>query len=160
MIEVYGVDLGVRKAHFFGIGPDNETELFSAKLDKSQHRGFELQKIFYLINDHFKDVNAAFYIEEPPLAGMKNVRVFMKLAQISGVVAVAVPRKPEFVPVSEWKKQVVGKGNAKKEDIKSWLCEHYQYYSAQCERTDSDSQDYSDAACLAIYGSKVLGIDI
>ena len=159
---IWGVDLGVRKAHFFGAS--STPILFSIDLAKLQSRDLELKGMSFDIKNFFSNLlpeenGDIFFIEEPVLAGTRNIRIMMQIAQVSGVVASSIISPAYFVPVSSWKKATVGKGNAKKEDIRHWLFTKFPLYSAACERTDSP-QDYADAACVAIYGSKMLGLHI
>lgn len=87
------------------------------------------------------------WIEEPPLAGSRNLRTFLHLSQVSAVAGLA--GRCEYVPVGSWKKQVVGNGAASKDLVARWLARHRPGWHAQCR----GDQNLVDATCLAIYGN-------
>ena len=60
----------------------------------------------------------------------------------AGAAAVLSP------PPATWKKVVVGRGNAAKEDVAAWLAAFRPGLFERC----AASQDRVDAACLALYG--------
>ena len=64
-----------------------------------------------------------------------NVKLLCKLNKI--------PFK--MVPITSWKKEVVGKGNAKKEDVKDYVVKTFEI-SSDCK------QDIYDAYCIGLYG--------
>ena len=139
MLKIIGIDLGVRTAHI-----STKRHCFTIGLKPKQGtRDEEIQCIYDGISERF-DGNYYAYIEEPVVAGARNLRTSLRIAQISGAVLSAV--NGELVPVSTWKKEVVGKGNAKKEEIREWLKTQPEYKYA------SSSQDWIDATCLRLYG--------
>jgi len=56
------------------------------------------------------------------------------------------------VNVSTWKKNVVGRGNATKEDVGSWLRLRWPYLHSVA----GGNQDLMDATAIALYGRQVL----
>ena len=158
MIVLGGIDLGLRKAHVFMIHESGEQELFHVDLQRMLRRDMEIKEIHRKIKDTLSGVTAPFFVEEPLVAGARNIRVSLGIAQTAGAVISALRGPAYLVPVSTWKMETVGKGNAKKNEVRSWLFEKKHAYSMACERTNSP-QDYIDAACIALYGSKVLGLD-
>ena len=158
MIVVGGVDLGLRKVHVFAVHDDDRIELFDVNLKRGARRDSELKEIYIKVSEYFSGTTAPFFIEEPVVAGARNIRVSLGIAQTAGAVAVAFRGAAYFVPVSTWKSRTVGKGNATKDQVKEWLSKEYVSYSVACEGTNSP-QDYADAACVAIYGNQMLGID-
>lgn len=94
----------------------------------------------------------AIYVEEPVVAGARNLRSSLKIARsvgaLMGACSAAGMERVYLVPVSTWKAQVVGNGHASKDDIRTWLDSHQPEVSALC----GDDQDLRDAACLALYG--------
>jgi len=87
------------------------------------------------------------YMEGAIVAGVKNLQSTIKVAQTTGLVRTMMPNVVE-VAVSSWKKATVGKGNAKKEDVRLWLDTNHPDMAARC----GGNQDLYDAACIAIYG--------
>lgn len=92
---------------------------------------------------------------EAPIQGMsRNVRVGISLAMVAGAIAVAAQQagaRVEVVPPASWKKEVLGFGNANKEQVSNYLEEHYAKFYSRCP-----SQDMVDAVCIALYAEKVL----
>jgi Holliday junction resolvasome RuvABC endonuclease subunit len=87
---------------------------------------------------------------ESPIQGMsRNVRTGIMLAMVAGAITVAARQAGAdvtHVPPASWKKEVVGFGNAKKEQVNSWLEAQHPGLYAHC-----GSQDLVDATCLGLY---------
>lgn len=93
------------------------------------------------------------FLEEPIY--WRGGKSTIPLAQISGAVIAAVENsgmKIEMVANSRWKLRVIGKGNAKKEEIMAWVIENHPEYMKYI----GDDQDLCDAACIARYGADVM----
>lgn len=96
------------------------------------------------------------YLEAPISAGAKGgVKALLPQAQVSGALlagAMSVRSASiDLVSIQTWKKQVIGKGNATKTDVKQWAA---QYWRAIYESNPSD-QDVLDAAAINRYGNLV-----
>jgi len=88
------------------------------------------------------------FIEEPPY--VHNHRTAMLLSATYGVVSTVFASngfEVLGVPVSEWKKVVVGKGNATKEEVRRWAVEMWPNIGVE-----SLSQDEIDALAVFHYG--------
>ena len=87
---------------------------------------------------------------ESPIQGMsRNVRTGIMLAMVAGAITVAARQAGAeviHVPPASWKKEVVGFGNAKKEQVSEYLAAQHPGLYANC-----GSQDMVDAACLGLY---------
>jgi Holliday junction resolvasome RuvABC endonuclease subunit len=148
-MTTWGVDLGVRSlyvARFDG----EDLSLFShnsLKIHK-QSRSKELKTLFLWITDLIG--TGQVWIEEPPLAGPKNIRTFLHLSQVSAVAGLV--ENSEYVEVSSWKRGTVGNGSASKELVARWLRAGFPRYFEQC----GGDQNFIDATCIALYG-KTLG---
>lgn len=140
MPEIIGIDLGVRSAH---ISTSRGCYTFGSKL-RELSRDKELQHIYDSMSERFTGCGYYAFVEEPVVAGARNLRTSLRIAQISGAVLAAVPG--ELVPVPRWKKEVVGKGNATKEEVREWLESQPGY------ENPLSSQDHVDATCLRFYG--------
>lgn len=94
------------------------------------------------------------FIEEPVVAGAMNIRSSLLIAQVCGAIltAAGMERVVQLVPVSSWKKQTVGSGNANKDQVRAWLDEHHPQTAAQCRH----DQDLYDAASVALYGQRLV----
>jgi Holliday junction resolvasome RuvABC endonuclease subunit len=51
-----------------------------------------------------------------------------------------------------WKKELVGNGNASKEQVQNYIREVHPVYAPLC----GDDQDLYDACCIALYGLRIL----
>lgn len=155
-MAVFGIDLGVRSVHIARLSRAGALRLYShiclapkKVADQSpEERARELHELYVAIAGPILPIDEI-YIEEPPLAGGKNPRTFLKLAQVSGVAAAAAHNggaSAVFVPVDTWKKDVIGRGGVSKDHVSEWLRGTYPGYWAQCNR----DQNLIDATCIAL----------
>jgi len=92
------------------------------------------------------------YCEEPVVAGARNLRSTILIAETVGMI-LALNARVHLVPVSSWKKGTVGKGNATKDQVTEWLREEHPEYAGYCRDTKwRENQDLRDAAAIYIYG--------
>jgi len=141
----WGVDLGVRSvyaAHLDGL----TLQLYSFVLKRGLGRALELSQISEWI-DKTISTEEPVYIEEPPLAGSRNIRTALQLSMTAGVIASRLPQA-EFVPVASWKKKVVGRGNMDKTGVSQWLNLLHPDYFVLC----AGDQNHIDATCIALFG--------
>jgi len=89
---------------------------------------------------------------EEPLA-LKNGKTTRLLSMACGVIEAASYDQGGiyvyYADVSQWKKEVIGNGNADKNMIKMWVTLNM--------GLTFDEPDYYDAAALSIYGHRLLG---
>jgi Holliday junction resolvasome RuvABC endonuclease subunit len=98
------------------------------------------------------DDDPVIYCEEPVVAGARNLRSTILVAETVGVV-LALNARVHLVPVSSWKKATVGNGNASKADVTEWLTREHPSYASECHDTQHrESQDLRDAAAIYLYG--------
>lgn len=92
---------------------------------------------------------------ESPIVGRGGVRTTMVQCFTSGAVQGALSGLgfvTQTANVSSWKKHVVGKGNAKKEEVAKYLrLRHPALHAAS-----GGNQDIIDASCIALYGQQLL----
>lgn len=91
---------------------------------------------------------------EQPVLGRGGVRATMVQAFTSGAVQGALYDAGCDVHLanpSTWKKRVVGKGNATKDDVSKWLRSRWPSLHTQA----GGNQDIVDASCIAIYGQQI-----
>lgn len=144
---IFGVDLGVRSFHLFGVPQGEEKPLaMSFEVEKSS-RWEELSALARLFSErvHFTDL---VFMEEPPY--VRNYRTYLGLAQTCGALTAVSLGSTYHVPVDSWKKDIVGRGGASKELVANWLAEQHQDLFIRC----ASNQNLMDAACLAIYGEQ------
>lgn len=93
---------------------------------------------------------------EDPFIHHKHKSSVIPMAMTAGAIAAGVSlyvgdeHADEMlmrVPPPEWKKAVIGKGNAKKEEIRSWVFEN----TNEHVRKKLSNQDLVDAYCLSLY---------
>lgn len=87
------------------------------------------------------------YVEEPVVG--RGVRASLQVCQTAGAVMSHLSVPSYFVPVSSWKKEVIGRGNAPKGLVGTSLRELHPRYSQLC----GGDQDLIDATCIALYGA-------
>lgn len=158
IMTVWGIDLGVRSFYAAGIHPNGRLELFSTVIktkgkisDQScVERGQELHSLSVALDQVVRASSDQLYIEEPPMAGQRNIRIFLKLAQVSGVLG-ALGISTTYVPVDTWKMEVCGAGGRSgmdKERVSQRLRAISQSYYEKC----AGDQNFTDATCIALYG--------
>jgi hypothetical protein len=150
VINVWGVDLGVRVVHLAKIsGEDGSLSVQSFRSDKDV-RWREILKLQMGLQGLFVRQDVVF-IEEPPM--VRSLRVHGEMHQLVGlVIAEALLAHSFLVNVKTWKKELIGNGNAPKPFVAQWLKDHHPGYSAIC----AEDQDLIDATCVALHGREVL----
>lgn len=93
---------------------------------------------------------------ESAVVGRGGVRTTMVQCYTAGAIMGALHDEgivTQIANVSSWKKRVVGRGNATKEDVSKWLRLRWpDFFSAT-----RGNQDLVDATCIALYGQQVYG---
>lgn len=140
---IIGVDLGVRSIHIST--PDKCESIVVGISERWKELSDLAGEYSDLIDDLLADEEVTVYLEEPVAAGVKNLRTFLSISQVSGaVLSTDVPTV--LVPVTKWKKEVVGHGFARKDDVAFWLERNNPYDYVM------PSQDHVDATCIRLYG--------
>lgn len=145
----WGVDLGTRSAYAARLDRGHIThfQLSTLKFRKNP-RGTELWLLFQWADQLPIQPEDLVLIEEPPLAGSRNIRTFLGLAQASGVLAAAT--QGELVEVDTWKRGTVGRGGVSKALVAEWLSIRHPDYYAAC----GGDQNLVDATCIALLGER------
>lgn len=165
MSVVIGIDPGIAGFHVAAVHVEDDALLLmrvASKTDRFQIPSALLSYLFEqttatmtTVRSQWPDDRGYVFIEEPPVAGARNLRTALKLAQAVGAIVASVTgsyTRCYFVPVATWKKATVGKGNATKQEVALWLSRLHPSYAAQCD----GSQDLTDACCIARYGIGVV----
>lgn len=151
---IYGLDPGVRKLALFGVpyetgDPSYVHWSFSVP---NLGRGFEVTHMRCMLERYLaQDPEPIIFCEEPVVAGRRNLRTTIQIAETVGMV-LALDHPVYLVPVSSWKKETTGSGTATKDRVSEWLREEYEQYFSACE----GNQDIIDAAAIAAYGRNVV----
>lgn len=137
-----------------------EHDTFVRKIDYGSKRAWSTSTVQFL----YSETKAQFlqwglghsyvFLEEPVVAGVRNLRTTIKIAETAGAVIAAAcgAQGTYLVPVSSWKKGTHGSGNAGKSDVRTWLADHHPTLAAEC----GDDQDLVDAACVALHGRRLV----
>jgi crossover junction endodeoxyribonuclease RuvC len=148
-MRTMGIDLGIAKIAW-SVWDDDLLVDTGAYKHESGHRSEQLSALCHYIYDTAEQVNPdAIWIEDILIGN--NRKYSIKLAQTMGAVLTALTPwcgSLLSVNVSTWKKEVIGNGHAKKEDIQNYIWNRDSAYSVLC---DGD-QDRFDAACIGYYG--------
>lgn len=153
MAVVIGVDCGGRKLNAVAVNTDLEiVDFFKYEFSLDMPRGSGLKAMHSFIKSKVDEIPGKTFgwVEAPIVAGARNLQSSLKIAQVTGVVQAGMYNVSE-VAVGSWKKEVIGRGNANKEDVASWVKENYSH----AYRTLGGIQDYIDAFCIALYGQAV-----
>lgn len=150
MRSVIGIDPSSKKLALCCSGNGFYSELHVIDLPGGLYSatGAAYREVFSFLK--FAEGPVAVYLEAP-LVGVGGVHSTIVQAQVGGAVIaaaqnLAVPLK--LVNVGTWKKQVVGKGNAKKPEISEWVEKN----CPEAYHLAEGDQDLIDAVCLNRYG--------
>lgn len=93
-------------------------------------------------------------IESPLVAGARNLRTALDMAMLCGGVCAALVETGadiRMVAVASWKKAVVGRGNADKDEVARYVREQDPDFAGR----EGISQDAADAWCISRWRSGV-----
>lgn len=93
---------------------------------------------------------------ESPIVGMsRNLQTGLNLAMMAGALSAAAGAagaQVVLVAPSAWKRQVVGRGNASKDEVAEWLEREQPVRHGRC----GTDQDLIDATCISLYAASLL----
>jgi hypothetical protein len=152
MAAVVGIDPSSKKLAFCVTEPGCKPVVFKLGLPEGvlQATGAAFEEAF-LFFSRLSRSNPRVYMEAP-LVGRSAYSTIVQ-AQVGGAVMAAACRSGTYlkmVNVNSWKKKVVGKGNATKEDVSAWLKDNWKMAYTLC----SGDQDLIDASALNRYGHR------
>lgn len=153
---VWGIDPATSHVAFAFAGVDHdevETETLVTSTESFAAEGQRLGWLDRQVRIYVSQVAkryppACVWVERPTGARDKTPYI---LVQASGVIIAAVYEAlggvPTFeIPVSTWKRDIVGNGNASKAAVAQWVAQHIPV----------ESQDEADAYCIALAGRGLL----
>jgi Holliday junction resolvasome RuvABC endonuclease subunit len=156
MTVVSGWDLSSRKTAIVWHSDTDDTIRWISYEWKSDDHGVRAAQAFRsarkFTNEYCQDQLHLAYIEAP-FIHPKNTRSVLPLAFVSGSTQASLHisgAEVTLVPNTEWKKSVVGNGNASKEKVTDWFIAHTEGFGGIHE-----DQDLIDAACVYFHGARV-----
>lgn len=151
-----GIDLGIRKIAY-SYWEDDILKATYASESHAASRPEELEELADFIYCEVQYARPDYVWVEDNLVG-NNVKYSIKLAQTMGAVMLRMAELYHIcdfnmytVQPTKWKKEVLGKGNASKDDIREYMYQRDSAYSVLC----GNDQDRLDAACIGYYGYQV-----
>ena len=158
MAYAWGVDYGVRR--FSMVRHDGEiveVGLKKPKVHRDWHRADELLELVGLVPPFVRSEDFI-YLEAVPVAGARNLQTALALAATFGALTLALRGRcvhVTSVAVATWKKEVIGHGNATKDDVARWAYQSHPTWGRPREVTGVPvSQDGCDASAIAEYGRR------
>lgn len=156
---VLGIDPASSKVAYAALVGD-ECLIYTSKLGKSGGQSCHnshvyTRRVIAGIQKRWPGLPVYGFIESA-VVGRGGVRSTMVQCYTSGAIQGALYEQgipTQIANVSSWKKQVVGKGNATKEDVGEYLRLRWPAIYART----GGNQDAIDASCIALYGQRVLG---
>jgi len=159
-MTLVGIDLGVHKiACSVFIEVDAGYALYLAADFSSQaaERDIQLMELAAFAHDTCQSQGAdAVWIEKPILGN--NRKYSLQLAETFGAVCAGLARERlqsgmdiRSVDNKAWKKQVIGSGNASKDDIRNYIHDVHPAYALLC----GEDQDRFDACGIGLYGLQI-----
>ena len=151
-LVILGIDPASTKIALVALSEDGKyMSLSNAKLGKS---GGEACYNATTVTKKLGKISFAFI--ESPVVGRGGVRSTMVQCFTSGAIQAVLYEygiPTQAANVSSWKKSVIGKGNATKEEV----AEHLRYRWSALHKSANGNQDLVDASCIALYGQSIVG---
>lgn len=155
--HVIGLDHDSKGFHAVAFGPEHRPwQTFASRDRNADVRRIDACHAFRLF---LEDVPVGTHIfAEEPLA-LKNGRTTRLLALMAGALWAQTLSLDVFwhwVDVSHWKREVVGNGNASKEQVAEWVRVAARKMPGDRLIQYDISPDLYDAHCLAVYGRRMI----
>lgn len=150
-MNIAGIDLGVHKIALFMMLEENP---HPAVLDvDDMPRPLTLRMIAGWTQEMvtLHDIDQV-WIEDVIVGN--NRKYSLGLAEVKGAVMSQLPvgLDVRLVDNKTWKKELIGNGNASKDQIRNYIDVTHGAYAPLC----GDDQDLYDSACIAIYGRQII----
>lgn len=154
-MNLVGIDLGVHKIAL-AVFLENSlavTHVYEASADLPRDVQLLEMGHYAMSLAHLHSVDSIWV--EDVLVG-NNRKYSLALAETKGALLGALSHlRPvtdiRTVNVKEWKREIVGNGNAGKDTVMNYMVATHPAYAAQC---DGD-QDRIDATCVGLYGLRI-----
>lgn len=109
----------------------------------------------FLRNFIFQHGISSTWVESPIMGMSRNAQTMASMSMMAGVLLYACEAgesKSTLIAPSTWKKEVIGRGNATKDDAALWLKANSPQSFALCMVNGRLDQDLVDATCIAVAG--------
>lgn len=161
-MNLVGIDLGTHKISVAAfVEGDSGLTLYDARThdaDPDAPRDQVLNELGRFARDLVHTYQPSSVWVEEVIIG-NNRKYSLQLAEVKGAVlsTLAMHRRNTGVDIrmvdnKTWKREVIGNGNATKDQVKDYILVTHPAYAALC----GDDQDCYDAACIGLYGFTVL----
>jgi hypothetical protein len=160
---IFGVDLGTRRIalscpalDFVAVHSVRDTGKHKVELEDAGRQLGEWAAAVIGHHYHWEEwvANPPEFYAEHPFAGFlpggkRNIRTAIGQGITAGGVLALLPGTCHLIDQSQWKKELIGDGNASKDDIRAWLENSHPALAALCEQ----DQDAVDATCIALWAA-------
>jgi Holliday junction resolvasome RuvABC endonuclease subunit len=152
-MRIVGIDLGIRKVAVAHLQDDMlvATEAYAST---EYLRTTQLMDLGHWVSAMVAECDADLVAIEEPLVG-NNRRYSLRIAEVFGALLAQLGELQQerqldvvSVNVQNWKKQLLGKGNATKLSVREYIDGVDEAYADIC----GDDQDRYDAAAIGLYG--------
>jgi Holliday junction resolvasome RuvABC endonuclease subunit len=156
-VNLLGIDLGTRKVALAVFVESELVQAYVHETPEEMARDLQLRELGGLAHDigqlHGTD---SVWIEDTIIGN--NRKYSIQLGQVMGAVLAGMGhlRLSQGTDIQRvdnrvWKREVLGKGHASKDEVKDYIVVTYPAYAPLC----GDDQDLYDAACIGLYGLQV-----
>lgn len=157
-MRTVGIDLGIHKIALAVLQDDQMVDALSQTVPTDLPRDMQLRALGSIAHDNCEFHGADSVWIEDVIIG-NNRKYSIGLAQTLGAVMAHLAQLRlgqgtdiRCVDNKQWKKAIVGNGNATKDDVKNYIHDTHSAYAPLC----GDDQDLYDAACVGLYGHQVM----
>lgn len=147
-----GIDYGIRRVAVAMINQRNDVIVLEDLVLSKDERDVEIAVLSRFVLDQVDTYVwniVGCVIESPILGGSLNASTAVQMGITAGAISGILGQHNVgscFVPSARWKKEVVGKGNATKEDVMAWAV-------ATWPDEPIKTQDHADALAMAVYAA-------
>ena len=149
--QVIGFDCSSKAVHMVGLNLDGSISIIKSWKSKSKGTEIRFRELFAQLDDYLCENKENFLtsiatIENPIY--VQNAKSTIAITNVIAGVKIARTRhKINYFGIenTSWKKDVLGNGRAKKEEIA-------EFTDARWPEAKLDEQDYKDAACISLWG--------
>ena len=147
MSRILGIDCDSRKIAMVCMDMGGHIKYHIILISKSDTAKERLPELINMFNGQLKVINPDHvYIEDSIF--IQNYRTSKTISEIIGNIKYSLKDYDYVtVPVTTWKKGVIGKGNANKDDVKVFILKKY-------PELEGELQDIIDATAICLYGIK------
>jgi Holliday junction resolvasome RuvABC endonuclease subunit len=157
-MNLIGVDLGTHKVALAVFVEDTMVAAYAHESPSDLSRDLQLLELSSFTHDVGLSVGVDSVWIEDTIIG-NNRKYSIQLSEAKGALLADLARlrlelgtDVRLVDNKTWKREVVGNGNASKDQVRDYIRVTHPAYAAFC----GDDQDCYDAACIGLYGFTIL----